>query len=150
MSQLSTSIGQNVGGTKILETRKHCCGFFMIWEHVDTPSKKSSLENEPFFSLGVGAENSNGNDFHGVSFKRSRTGPTAAWCFSERSDLVCCENSGLNLWKVGGDHELFDTRYHPKPWEPMFSCILIHIFGWLKTCIFPWVLLGSKGIFSVI
>ena len=42
---------------KILEEQNPCkrggiaAVFSMIWEHVDTPSQKSSLENEPFFPL---------------------------------------------------------------------------------------------------
>jgi len=45
--------------------------------YVNTPSKKSSLKNEPFsLGLELKIQMDNGHDFQGVSNKRSRTDPT--------------------------------------------------------------------------
>ena len=67
--------------------------------------------------------------------------------FWERVDLelkcsgLRCENSGLNLWKVGGDHELFDLDTIKSLQKPTFSCIfnglyMTHILGGLKSSFF--------------
>ena len=71
----------------------------------------------------------------------------AIWNWNFRDFVLCCQNSGLNLWKVGGDHELFDLDTIKSLQKPCIfnGLYMTHIFWGLKIFIFPWVLLGSKG-----